>query len=94
MIARGHGVTNDNIVVSAPGRNGEQGSVHVYTYAESEARWSLLQTVTSELWSLGEKRGNSPSRVHEGFLGLVQAASRSDDYANYYLSLLTKEAAP
>lgn len=54
MIARGHEVTNDNVIVSAPGRNGERGSVHVYTYVEGEAAWRLTQTVTGELWSLGE----------------------------------------
>lgn len=53
-MALGDDVTNDIVVVSAPGRNGEQGSAYVYTYTESEERWSLLQTVTSELWSLGE----------------------------------------
>ena len=52
-------MTNDNVVVSAPGRNGERGSVHVYTYTDTEARWSLLQTVTSELWSRGEKKGGN-----------------------------------
>eukprot|EP00752_Nemacystus_decipiens_P003960 g3626.t1 len=59
VIARGHEVTNDKVVVSAPGRNDEQGSVHVYTYTEIEARWSLLQTVTSELWSLGQDQFGS-----------------------------------
>lgn len=54
VIARGHDVTNDNVIVSAPGRNGERGSVHVYTYVEGAAAWGLTQTVTGELWSLGE----------------------------------------
>ena len=45
---------NDYAIVSAPGRFGERGSVHVYTYSDSEAEWSTLQTLTSELWSLGE----------------------------------------
>ena len=39
----------------------------MYAYTETEARWSLLQTVTSELWSLGEKKGEQPpSRAHQG----------------------------
>ncbi|CAN0221418.1 unnamed protein product, partial [Ectocarpus sp. 12 AP-2014] len=40
VMALGDDVTNDIVVVSAPGRNGEQGSVYVYTYTESEERWS------------------------------------------------------
>lgn len=61
VIAQGHAVTNDYVIVSAPGRDGEKGSVHVYAYSSTDEQWSLLQTVTSELWSLGkrQKRDNS-----------------------------------
>ncbi|CAM9122390.1 unnamed protein product, partial [Hapterophycus canaliculatus] len=59
VAAQGDDVINDNVVVSAPGRDGEKGSVHVYTYTETEARWSLLQTITSELWSLGQDKFGS-----------------------------------
>lgn len=59
VIAQGHAVTNDYVIVSAPGHNGEKGSVHVYTYSNTDEQWSLLQTVTSELWSLGKLRVNS-----------------------------------
>lgn len=53
VVAQGRAVTNDYAIVSAPGRNGEQGSVHIYTYSDNEEQWSALQTVTSELWSVG-----------------------------------------
>lgn len=62
VVAQGRAVTNDYVIVSAPGRSEEKGSVHVYTYSDTDERWSLLQTVTSELWSLG-KRQNTTTQV-------------------------------
>ncbi|CAM9102436.1 unnamed protein product [Scytosiphon promiscuus] len=59
VVAQGNDVINDYVIVSAPGRDGEKGSVHVYTYSETESRWSLLQTITSELWSLGQDKFGS-----------------------------------
>lgn len=53
-MVQGRGVTNDYVIVSAPGRSGERGAVYVYTFSDSEQTWSMLQSITSELWSLGE----------------------------------------
>ena len=62
VIAQGRAVTNDYVIVSAPGRLGGRGSVHVYTYSDDDGQWRLLQTVTSDLWSLGECRGRGEGR--------------------------------
>lgn len=54
VVAQGDAVTNDYVIVSAPGKDAEKGSVYVYTYVEATESWRMLQTITSELWSLGE----------------------------------------
>lgn len=56
VVAQGHAATNDYVIVSAPGRNGEQGSVHIYTYSDSDEEWTSLQTVSGELWSVGKSK--------------------------------------
>ncbi|CAM9244645.1 unnamed protein product, partial [Sphacelaria rigidula] len=52
VVAQGDAVTNDYVIVSAPGKDAEKGSVHVYTYVAATKTWRMLQTITSELWSL------------------------------------------
>ncbi|CAM9763265.1 unnamed protein product [Pylaiella littoralis] len=87
VIARGHEVTNDNVIVSAPGRNGERGSVHVYTYVEGAAAWSLTQTVTGELWSVGQDEFGSSLSLSDDTLVVGGVGYNSSAGAAYVFTV-------
>ncbi|CAM9924718.1 unnamed protein product, partial [Discosporangium mesarthrocarpum] len=87
VVVQGHSVTNDYAIVSAPGRTGERGSVHVYTYDDTMEQWRSLQILNSELWSTDQDFFGGSLSLAEDTLAVGGAGYNSSAGAVYVFTV-------